>query len=88
MEQENKKCKARLHYPCLWLYKVIGMDREKLHQALEEIVDVNSCTISLSNSSRTGKYHCLNLEITVMNEEERNNLYLALKGHPQVKIVL
>lgn len=88
MEQENKECKAQLQYPCLWLYKVIGMDREKLYQALEEIVDVDSYTISPSNSSRTGKYHCLNLEMTVVNEEERNRIYLALEGHPQVKIVL
>jgi len=88
MEQENKECKAQLQYPCLWLYKVIGMDRKKLYQALEEIVDVDSCTISPSNSSRTGKYHCLNLEMTVVNEEERNRIYLALKSHPQVKIVL
>jgi uncharacterized protein len=88
MAQGKKGCSAQIEYPCLWLYKVIGEDREKLYQALEEIAARDSCAISHSNSSRTGKYHCLNLEITVMNEEERNRIYLALKGHPQVKIVL
>ena len=29
-----------------------------------------------------------NLEVTVQNEEERNAIYMALKAHPQVKLVL
>lgn len=88
MKQDENKCKAELKYPCQWLYKVIGMDRKKLHRALLEIIDEDSCEISYSNSSSTGKYHCLNLELTVKSEEERNSIYLALKNHPQVKIVL
>jgi len=88
MEQKDNICKVQINYPCQWLYKVIGFNQEKLHQALLEIVNNDSCDISLSNSSRTGKYHCLNLEVTVQSEEERNSIYLALKAHPQVKIVL
>ena len=64
------------------------MDRKKLHRALLEIIDEDSCEISFSSSSSKGKYHCLNLELTVKSEEERNSIYLALKNHPQVKIVL
>jgi putative lipoic acid-binding regulatory protein len=81
-------CKAQIEYPCQWLYKIIGSDREKLHQALLEIVSDNSRDISPSNSSHSGKYHCLNLEVTVQSEEERNSIYMALKAHPQVKMVL
>lgn len=88
MENKDKMCKVQIDYPCQWLYKVIGFDQEKLHQALLEIVSEDSCDISLSNSSRTGKYHCLNLEVTVQSEEERNSIYMALKAHPQVKMVL
>jgi len=88
MKQDENKCKAELKYPCQWLYKVIGLDRKKLHRALLEIIDEDSCEISFSSSSSKGKYHCLNLELTVKSEEERNSIYLALKNHPQVKIVL
>jgi putative lipoic acid-binding regulatory protein len=88
MEQKDNICKVQIDYPCQWQYKVIGYDRKKLQQALLEIVKDDSCEISFSNSSRTGKYHCLNLEIIVKSEEERNSIYLALKAHPQVKIVL
>ena len=88
MTNKGDMCKLQLEYPCRWLYKVIGPDQEKLHQALLEIVSNCSCSISFSKSSRAGKYHCLNLEVTVQSEEERNSIYRALKAHPQISIVL
>jgi putative lipoic acid-binding regulatory protein len=86
IEIENNNYK--LIYPCQWLYKVIGLDKEELQQAIVQILPNTSCSITPSNSSRTGKYHCLNLEISVNNEEERNRIYKELKEHPDVKIVL
>lgn len=77
-----------IQYPCRWLYKVIGRDSEKLQQAILEIVNPAECQISFSKSSSSGKYHCLNLEVHVRDQNERNSIYLALKQHPQVKIVL
>ena len=88
MNQKNCTCKVKINYPCQWLYKVIGSDEQQLRSALAEIVSHPSCEISLSNSSGKGKYLCLNLEVTVANEEERNSIYLALKQHPHIKIVL
>jgi putative lipoic acid-binding regulatory protein len=88
MENKENMCKVQINYPCQWLYKVIGIDQDKLHAASLEIVRDCSCNISSSNSSRTGKYHCLNLEVTVQSEEQRNSIYMALKAHPQIKIVL
>ncbi|KPK00412.1 MAG: hypothetical protein AMJ60_01405 [Desulfobacterales bacterium SG8_35] len=88
MANKDNTCTLQIDYPCQWLYKVIGSDREKLRQALLEIVSGDSCTISPSNSSRTGKYHCLNFEVTVKSEKQRNSIYLAIKSHPHVKIVL
>ena len=88
MKIEIKDNNYKLIYPCQWLYKVIGSDQEQLQRAINQVVQDISCSITLSNSSKTGKYHCLNLEITVRNEEERNHIYTALKEHPDVKIVL
>ncbi len=88
MKQENCTCKPVIEYPCQWLYKVIGKDEEKLRLALTEIIVHPTCDISYSNSSSKGKYLCLNVEVTVQNEDERNAIYLALKEHPHVKIVL
>ena len=88
VDKKDKIKKLQIKYPCKWLYKVIGSDRHKLQEALMEITGDTSCSISFSNSSSKGKYHCLNFEVTVQSEEERNALYLTLKGHPLVKIVL
>ena len=88
MEIKIKDSTYKLVYPCEWLYKVIGSDKEQLHQAITHVIKDSSCSITPSNSSKTGKYHCLNLEITVQNEEERNLIYEALKEQPQVKLVL
>ena len=88
MSPEKNICKAQLDYPCQWLYKVIGTDHEKLLQAINEIVTSKPCEINLSNTSSKGKYLCLNLEVNVESEGERNAIYLDLKMHPHVKIVL
>ena len=88
MKIEIKDNTYRLIYPCQWLYKVIGADRRQLQQAITHVIRDSSCSITPSNSSRTGKYHCLDLEITVHSEEERDQIYTALKEHPHVKIVL
>ena len=80
--------KPILEYPCRWLYKVIGDDLEALQRAALEIIGSQSCAISRSNSSRTGKYHCLDIEVEFKNETNRNTIYQALKNHPQVKLTL
>ena len=82
----NKK--VQIEYPCRWLYKVIGSDQDELRQAIEEIVQDDTCTITFSNASSKGKYLCLNVEVTVDDEDTRNSLYMKLKGHQAVKTVL
>ena len=55
MVENQDGCRAHIKYPCQWLYKVIGMDRNKLHQALKDIASEDSCKISFSNSSSLDK---------------------------------
>ncbi len=88
MAQKNNACRLKLNYPCPWIYKVIGTDQDELRQAIMEIVTDTPCETGFSNSSSSGKYLCLNLEITVQSEEERDSIYLELKAHPHIKIVL
>jgi putative lipoic acid-binding regulatory protein len=88
MAQKKDICKVKLDYPCQWLYKVIGTDKEQLRHAIKEVIKTIPSEINLSNSTSSGKYLCLNLEITVQSEEERNSIYQGLKDHPNIKIVL
>jgi putative lipoic acid-binding regulatory protein len=56
--------------------------------AIEKIVTGRDYTITPSNISRTGRYHSLNLEITVDDDEDRTGIYDKLRANPAVKMVL
>ncbi|MBU0728200.1 MAG: DUF493 domain-containing protein [Proteobacteria bacterium] len=79
--------KEAVTYPCAWQYKVIGMEIEELRQVIIQAVGDGE-QVFHSNSSSNGKYHCLNLEITVQSQEVRDSIYCLLKKHAGVKMVL
>ena len=80
--------KPVLEYPCRWVYKVIGRDRSTMEEAIRCIAQECACTMTLSNTSRNGRYLCLNLETTVDREEDRIRIYERLRAHPSVIMVL
>lgn len=80
--------KLHLTYPCQWIYKVIGSGQDRVRNAIAEVVEGYEYIVTLSNRSRTGKYCCLNLEMTVDSEAIRTEIYAALKNHPEIRIVL
>ena len=81
---DDKKRKVQLEYPCLWIYKIIGPDADKMRSAVAEIIRDRDYKITHSRSSETAKYHCLNVELSVESESHRTTLYEALKAHPTV----
>ncbi|MFQ5558999.1 MAG: DUF493 domain-containing protein [Nitrospinota bacterium] len=78
----------KLEYPCAWTYKLIGHDAESVKKAVSEVVVGRENRLALSNKSKTGKYFCLNLELIVYTEEERNSLFSAFKKHQSILMVL
>ncbi len=77
-----------MDYPCQWGYKVIGTEDAGLRSAITEIVQDIPHSVTPSNRSISGKYICLNVEILVLNEDQRLTIYEGLRRHPAVKIVL
>jgi uncharacterized protein len=84
----EKHQKPVLGYPCRWVYKVIGHDKEILQGVIRAAIQDLSYTVSPSHTSATGKYCCLNVEMVVPSEAARLAIYEALQSHPAVKIVL
>ncbi|PKN53579.1 MAG: DUF493 domain-containing protein [Deltaproteobacteria bacterium HGW-Deltaproteobacteria-13] len=85
---EDKEKKLQLKYPCAWVYKIIGADENDMKCAVADIIQDRACSITLSRSSESAKYHCLNVETTVESESHRKIIYEALKAHKAIKIVL
>lgn len=85
---DNKKKKLHLDYPCLWIYKIIGMNQDEMQSAVYDIIRDRSCQISVSRQSETAKYISLNVELTVESDSHRTALYEALKAHRAIKLVL
>lgn len=74
-------------YPCKWIYKVIGSDKESVHNAIAGIIQDSEYHINDSNTSKTGKYLSFNVTVMVGDEAYRNKIYHAFKGHSDIKFV-
>lgn len=85
---KNKENKPQLTYPCVWIYKIIGVDESAMKSAVGKIIQDRSCSITFSRQSEKGKYFCLNVEVTVESESHRQTIYESLKSHRSIKIVL
>jgi putative lipoic acid-binding regulatory protein len=78
---------ACIDYPCDWIYKVIGSDKESIHNAIASIVHDSEYRINDSNTSKTGKYLSFNVTVMVGDEAYRNKIYQAFKEHGDIKFV-
>jgi len=82
------KEKPSIKYPCSWVYKVIGMDEEALRKAIDTVIGKTNLLITKSNTSSSGKYISLNVEVLVEDDETRLKHYQHLKNHAAVKVVM
>ncbi len=83
--RENEK--ASIDYPCEWAYKVIGSDKESVHNAVASVIQDSEYLINDSNTSKTGKYLSFNVTVIVNDEAFRNMIYQAFKEHADIKFV-
>ena len=89
MNEENS-CRPEIEYPCPWQYRLIGEDEAAMRAALADCLgsDAERCVLSTGNRSTGGRYLSLQVELIVMNEEERLEMYRRLAEHPAIKMVL
>lgn len=80
--------KPAIEYPCRWLYKIIGSEREEMMRAVAGAAGDKPYEVSVSRHSSTGRYISLNVEITVSGDDERINVYDGLRRSPAIKVVL
>jgi len=84
----DKTQKLELTYPTGWSYKLIGYEKEAIQKAIHDVIIEREHNLSHSNSSKSGKYISMNLELVIQNNDERIFIYEALKAHQNIVRVL
>jgi len=85
---ENNPNKPEIQYPIQWGFKLIGRDKEKLHEVIKEVMGEKEHLCSAGNPSRTGKFHSYNASCIVESQEERDKLFKAFQDHDDVEMVI
>ena len=83
-----KKQKLNIKYPCKWGYRVVGESEELMRQAIAECIRGLEHELSVANTSRSGKYISLNLELIVPDEKTRKHIHSFLMKHSDVRTVV
>ena len=86
--EELCRSKPEIEYPCPWLFKIIGGEREAVAAAIGEVVGEAEHILTYSHASSSGKYHSFNLELLVASETHRDGLYCALAAAAVVRVVI
>jgi len=84
----DSKQKLELEYPINWTYKLIALDKAIIQKVIQEVILEREHKLTHSNSSKTGKFVSMNLDLLVHNEDDRNFIFQALKQHQDIKMVL
>jgi len=80
--------KPDINYPCIWEYKVIGTDQQRLTEVILVACAPAAPQINLANVSSGGRYYSLNATLVVNSEEERLAIFKRLSDSPDVKMVI
>lgn len=66
-------------YPNFWEYKIIVLDSENAQAIVQGVVGERQHKITPSKSSKEGKYKSYNLSVLVNSNQERLEIFSALK---------
>ncbi|MDE5603361.1 MAG: DUF493 domain-containing protein [Helicobacter sp.] len=79
--------KEKIEYPCQWHYRIIGNSKEELKEAVLEILQ-KEFIITPAKESKNGKYHSINIEVLVHNQEERDEIFAKLQQDKRIHYIL
>jgi uncharacterized protein len=82
------KNNLKIEYPCMWGYKVIGIDVDDLLGAVKDSALGLDYSVKPSNISKNGKYVSFNIEIEVPNEVVRDLVFENLQKNENISYVL
>lgn len=87
-QDQQARTKPEIQYPCPWDYAIIGVDEEKMRQAVHEIIGNEAYSIKPSHKSKGGKYVSLAMETIVLDDPMRVRIFESLRAHADIRMVL
>lgn len=79
--------KARITYPCVWEYTIIGRDEDALRKLVFDVMP-REYEISFGRHSSKGHFVSLYVKIEVQSEAERNDIFARLQADENTKMIL
>ena len=76
--------KPEIDYPTRWGYTLFGRDIQQLRAVVDLLLRDAVYEASQGNSSRTGKYVSLRLEVLVHSDDDRTSIFHRLASHEAV----
>lgn len=80
--------KPEIEYPCPWTYRIICTDEEALRAAVITIVGHLAHTLVHVQTSASGRYQTLQLDLVVRDEAQRLSIFETLARHPSVRFMV
>lgn len=81
-----------LEFPCDFPIKIMGKAHPEFKDTIFKVVSVHDKEIDLENieerASSGGNYTGLTITVRATSQEQLDEIYRALTGHPMVKVVL
>lgn len=81
------KGKLEISYPCMWEYRIIGENAEKISEIVGEIMQT-PYRLESKNRSSKGRFVSMHLSTSVDSEKYRNEIFSLLSSHPEIKMVI
>lgn len=54
LNMKDRDEKVKIDYPCRWVYKVIGLDQDRMRAAITELIPDGDCVITTSREQCNG----------------------------------
>jgi putative lipoic acid-binding regulatory protein len=85
---DKTKEKPKIEYPCNWGFKLIGRDRDKIKDAIKDIINDREYECKDGNSSKSGKFVTVNTNCKVNSQEDRDKIFKAFRDHNDIDMVI
>ncbi len=84
----GNQCRPEINYPCIWEYRVIGTDRQRLTEIVLSACEPAVPTIRDGNRSSQGRYCSVNATVEVSSEDMRLAIFARISNNPEIKLVI